>query len=132
MRPFLPVALVLLSSSLAAMAAGVTPKFNPVIGKITQEISSARIEATIRKLAGFGTRNSLSDAANETRGVGAARRWIKSELEQCSRDSGGRLKVGFDEHLIEKGPRIPKPTVIVNVVATLPGCLLYTSDAADE
>lgn len=130
MRPFLPVAvaLSLLSSALAATAADVTPKPNPVISKIIQEISSARIEATIRKLASFGTRNSLSDAANETRGVGAARRWIKSELEQCSRDSGGRLKVEFDEHLIEKGPRIPKPTVIVNVVATLPGMQAESRD----
>lgn len=130
MRPFLPVAVLvsLLSSSLAAAAADVTQKPNPVIGKIAQEISSARIEATIRKLAGFGTRNSLSDATSETRGVGAARRWIKSELELCSRDSGGRLKVEFDEHLIEKGPRIPKPTVIVNVVATLPGMQAESRD----
>ena len=130
MRPFLPVAVLvsLLSSSLAAAAADVTQKPNPVIGKIVQEISSARIEATIRKLAGFGTRNSLSDATSETRGVGAARRWIKSELELCSRDSGGRLKVEFDEHLIEKGPRIPKPAVIVNVVATLPGMQAESRD----
>lgn len=130
MRRFLPVAVAatFLSFSLAAAAAEVTPKFNPVIGKITQEISSARIEATIRKLAGFGTRNSLSDTANETRGIGAARRWIKAELEQCSRDSGGRLKVGFDEHLVEKGPRIPTPTVIVNVVATLPGMQAESRD----
>ena len=130
MRPFLPVAVLvsLLSSSLAATAADVTQKPNPVIGKIAQEISSARIEAMIRKLAGFGTRNSLSDATSETRGVGAARRWIKSELELCSRDSGGRLKVEFDEHLIEKGPRIPKPTVIVNVVATLPGMQAESRD----
>ena len=130
MRPFLPVAVLvsLLSSSLAVTAADVTQKPNPVIGKIAQEISSARIEAMIRKLAGFGTRNSLSDATSETRGVGAARRWIKSELELCSRDSGGRLKVEFDEHLIEKGPRIPKPTVIVNVVATLPGMQAESRD----
>jgi hypothetical protein len=130
MHPFLPVAVAvsLLSSSLAATAADVTPKPSAVISKITQEISSARIEATIRKLASFGTRNSFSDATNETRGVGAARRWIKSELEQCSRDSGGRLIVEFDEHLIENGPRIPKPTVIVNVVATLPGMQAESRD----
>src|SRR5688572_12626916 len=94
---------------------------NPLIRKVTAEISAQRIEARIRTLAAFGTRNSLSDPQSETRGIGAARRWIKAELEQCSRESGGRLQVAFDEHLVEQGPRIPKPTQIVNVVATLPG-----------
>ncbi|HEV8095511.1 MAG TPA: M28 family metallopeptidase [Burkholderiales bacterium] len=101
---------------------------NPLIRKITAEISAGRIEARIRMLVAFGTRNSLSDPASETRGIGAARRWIKAELEQCSRESGGRLQVAFDEHLVEQGPRIPKPTQIVNVVATLPGTQAESRD----
>jgi hypothetical protein len=94
---------------------------NPLIQKMTAEVSAQRVEARIRKLVSFGTRNSLSDPDSETRGIGAARRWIKAELEKCSAQSGGRLQVAFDEHLVEQGPRIPKPTKIVNVVATLPG-----------
>ena len=94
---------------------------NPLIQKMAGEISAERIEARIRKLVSFGTRNSLSDPDSETRGIGAARRWIKAELEKCSAQFGGRLQVAFDEHLVEQGPRIPKPTKIVNVVATLPG-----------
>ena len=94
---------------------------NPLIQKMTAQVSAERVEARIRKLVTFGTRNSLSDPDSETRGIGAARRWIKAELEKCSADSGGRLQVAFDEHLVESGPRIPKPTKIVNVVATLPG-----------
>ncbi|MGH8674187.1 MAG: M28 family peptidase, partial [Burkholderiales bacterium] len=94
---------------------------NPLIREITAGISAERIEARIRKLASFGTRNSLSDPDSETRGVGAARRWIKAELERCAQESGGRLQVAFDEHLVEQGARIPKPTKIINVVATLPG-----------
>ena len=103
----------------AAAAAPGDP--NPRIARIVSEISPARIEATIRKLASFGTRNSLSDPASDTRGVGAARRWIKAELERCARDAGGRMQVAFDTHRIESAPRIPKPTDIVNVVATLAG-----------
>ena len=76
---------------------------------------------TIRKLVSFETRNSLSDTTSDTKGIGAARRWIKSELERCSAANGGRMKVEFDEHLAPVSPRIPKPTPIVNVVATLPG-----------
>jgi hypothetical protein len=92
---------------------------NPAIARIVSEVSRERIEATIRKLASFGTRNSLSDTTSETRGIGAARRWIKAELERCS--TGTPLQVAFDEHVVEKGSRVPRPTTFVNVVATLPG-----------
>ena len=94
---------------------------DPEITAIVSEISPARIEHTIRRLVGFGTRDSLSDTVSDTRGIGAARRWIKGRLDECSKESGGRLQVAFDPHHIESGPRIPRPTDIVNVVATLPG-----------
>jgi peptidase M28-like protein len=111
-------AVALLALPAAAAAPG-TP--NPGIAAIVGDISASRIEGTIRKLVSFGTRNSLSDTESETRGIGAARRWIKSELERCSREAGGRLEVAFDDHLVEKAARVPRPTHIVNVVATLPG-----------
>src|SRR4029079_10818584 len=57
---------------------------NPLIRKMTAEVSAERIEARIRKLVSFGTRNSLSGTDSATRGIGAARRWIKAELEKCS------------------------------------------------
>jgi hypothetical protein len=114
--------LVVLGVVAGAPALGATPgERNPLITQVASEISPARIEARIRKLASFGTRNSLSDATSETRGIGAARRWIKGELDRCAAESGGRLQVAFDEHLISTGARVPKPTNFVNVVATLPG-----------
>lgn len=94
---------------------------DPQIQKIVREISASNIEAIIKKLAGFGTRHSLSETESETRGIGAARRWIKAELERYSRASGGRLRVEFDEFTQQPVARIPRPTQIVNVVATLPG-----------
>jgi hypothetical protein len=114
----LPLLLALLSLPVTAAPPG-SP--NPKIATMVAAVSADRIEARIRKLAAFGTRNSLSDPDSDTRGIGAARRWIKAELEACAKASGGRLQVAFDEHLVESGPRIPKPTKIVNVVATLPG-----------
>lgn len=101
---------------------------NPLIQKIAGEISAKRIEANIRKLAGFGTRNTLSDTKSDTRGIGAARRWIKSELDKCAKENGGRLQVAFDEHLAPVSRRIPQPTPIVNVVATLPGTQAAAKD----
>jgi Peptidase family M28 len=95
-----------------------------LISRMSAEISAARIERNIRKLVSFETRNSLSDTKSETRGIGAARRWIKSELERCAKENstnGARLKIEFDEHMAQQAVRIPQPTPIVNVVATLPG-----------
>src|SRR6185503_491110 len=67
-----------LAASLPCAIAAPPGAPNPLIRKMTSEISAERIEARIRRLAAFGTRNSLSDTQSETRGIGAARRWIKA------------------------------------------------------
>ena len=105
-----------------AVAAAAAPMpIDPVVTQVLAAMSAQRIEARVRTLAGFGTRHTLSDTVSDTRGIGAARRWIKRELEACSSATGGRLQVAFEEHLEPVGPRVPQPTPIVNVVATLPG-----------
>ncbi len=88
------------------------------IDAIVREISPQRIEGYVNKLVSFGTRHTLSDTVSDTRGIGAARRWIKSELERCG---AGKLQVAFDGHLHPVDRRIVRPVEIVNVVATLPG-----------
>ena len=118
-RQFVIASCVCLTGLTAHAASPGTP--SPEIRRMVSEVSAARIEATIHKLVGFGTRNSLSDTKSATRGIGAARNWIRAEFERCSKESGGRLQVALDTHRVESGPRIPKPTDIVNVVATLPG-----------
>jgi Peptidase family M28/Fibronectin type III domain len=117
----LPAASAQSNKRAGAATANPIDKLNPQIQKIVREISAANIEATIKKLVGFGTRHSLSETESETHGIGAARRWIKSEFERYSRESGGRLQVEFDEFTQPAAARVPKPTQIVNVVATLPG-----------
>jgi len=44
--------------------------------KMLREISAKNIETTIRKLVSFGTRNTLSEQDNPTRGIGAARDYL--------------------------------------------------------
>lgn len=102
-------------------------RLNPQIEKIVSEISSQNIEASIRKLASFGTRHTLSVQDDPQRGIGAARRWIKEELERYSRESGGRLQVSEDEFIQQPLPRVPQATKLVNVVATLPGAQAESS-----
>ncbi|MBL8172674.1 MAG: M28 family metallopeptidase [Acidobacteria bacterium] len=105
----------------SAQQVQLSAKLNPQIEKIVTEISAKNIEANIRKLVSFGTRHTLSSQDDPQRGIGAARRWIKAEMERYSRESGGRLQVAEDEFVQPAGGRVPQPTTLVNVVATLPG-----------
>ncbi len=94
---------------------------DPKIEALLAEVSAARIKLRIEKLASFGTRHTLSDPNSDVRGIGAARRWIKSEFDAIAAKSGGRLKVEFDSYTQPPARRVTKETEIVNVVATLPG-----------
>ena len=105
----------------AVAAAPDTTRHQAQIDQIVREISPLRIEGYINKLVSFRTRHTMSDTVSETEGIGAARRWIKSELERCGAAQGGRLQVTFDSHVAPVSARISRPTEIVNVVATLPG-----------
>ncbi|KFI05526.1 aminopeptidase [Massilia sp. BSC265] len=105
-----------------APAAPAAPDFKrqqPQINKILAEISPKRMEGYVAKLVSFGTRHTMSETESDTRGIGAARRWIKAELERCG--AGTPLQVAFDSHIAPVSARISRPTEIVNVVATLPG-----------
>ena len=86
---------------------------------IINEVSAERIEADITKLVSFGTRHTLSDTISEARGIGAARRWIKSEFDAISGNCNGCLEVFYQKDLVKEGTgsRIVKDVWVVNVVA---------------
>ncbi|MFZ4627880.1 MAG: M20/M25/M40 family metallo-hydrolase [Blastocatellia bacterium] len=104
-----------------AQQAQITNRQHPQIQKIIGEISTPRIEASMRKLVGFGTRHTLSSPEDPVRGIGAARRWIREELERVRQDSAGRLVVEEDAFLQPPTARVKEAVRIVNLVATLPG-----------
>ncbi len=127
-RPtFLALAVLAVSLSMGSHASRAqTPAIAPtatttVIEPVLAAIEPVGIQRNIEKLVSFGTRHTLSDTVSETRGIGAARRWIKGEMERCATTSGGRMTVAFDSHLHPASRRIPQPVEIVNVVATLKG-----------
>jgi hypothetical protein len=96
-------------------------KPNPEIAKMVKEVSAKNIEATIRKLVSFGTRSTLSDQNDPNRGIGAARDWIYGEFQKISADCGNCLTVEKQSFLQPKANRVPEPTTLTNVVATLKG-----------
>ncbi|MBT8303371.1 MAG: M28 family metallopeptidase [Bacteroidia bacterium] len=86
---------------------------------IIDAVSAERIKNDIKTLADFGTRHTLSDTVSNTRGIGAARRWIKSEFDKISNDCSNCLEVFYQSDLVEKGrnQRIVHDVMVVNVVA---------------
>ncbi len=93
------------------------------IYEIIDAVSAERIENDITKLANFGTRHTLSDTVSQTRGIGAARRWIKSEFEKTSAACSNCLEVSFQKNLVPKGDndRIVNDVWVVNVLAVKRG-----------
>ena len=89
---------------------------------LIQEVSQERLRKDVTQLVEFGTRHTLSDTLSNVRGIGAARRWIKSEFERISDQCGGCLKVQYQKNYVPaNSQRIPKPVWINNVIAILPG-----------
>ena len=85
------------------------------------EMDSKNIEATIRKLVSFGTRHTLSTQNSTTRGIGAARDWIESEMRKYANASSGRMTVSVPSYTQGVASRIPFPVKISNVLATIKG-----------
>lgn len=92
------------------------------ITTMVNEVSSSNLEQIIKKLVSFQTRHTLSDTLSKTTGIGAARKWIKSEFEKYGAAGGGRLQVSYDTFTqAADGRRITAPVVLKNVIAVLPG-----------
>ncbi len=96
---------------------------NQKIYDIIDAVSPKRIEADITTLANFGTRNTFSDTISNTRGIGAARRWVKNEFENISQNCSNCLHVFYQKDLVkaEGKDRVPTDTWVVNVAAIQKG-----------
>lgn len=113
------LSLIFLGLLTTLVAQSAPPQSDQRLYDIANAPSPERIEEDIRALVGFGTRNTLSDTVSTTRGIGAARRWIKAEFDKIAETCGGCLEVGFQYNLVKKGTnrRITEDVYVVNVVA---------------
>ncbi|HKN52808.1 MAG TPA: M28 family metallopeptidase [Amycolatopsis sp.] len=96
-------------------------RVDPATRAMLREINPRNITNTINKLVSFGTRNTLSSQTDTSRGIGAARDWLFDQFKRAAAPSGGRMTVELQSYVQPVASRIPVPTVITNIVATLPG-----------
>ncbi len=113
-----PVLLGLALASSAAAAPG--DAGHPLLHQISGEVREAQLRATISTLVGFGTRHTLSDTRSQTRGIGAARRWVQAQFQALATACSGCLEVATPSQTVT-GDRVPTPTEIVDVLAVQRG-----------
>src|SRR2546430_5812629 len=90
--------------------------------QLRREIDQSGIGATVRRLAAFGPRHTLPSQDDPVRGIGGARDWIHAQFQSIAATSGGRMTVELQSFVQQPvPPRIPAPTTITNVIATLHG-----------
>lgn len=100
---------------------GILGASTEILHQIAIAPSAERIKRDVGILVDFGTRHTLSETESETRGIGAARRWIATEFKAISTQCGGCLKIYTQSRVFSGERRIPEPTEVVNVIAVLTG-----------
>ncbi|MEU4240499.1 M28 family metallopeptidase [Actinoplanes sp. NPDC026619] len=120
-RTFMAASAAVVTAGLAGPAEAAGQPADPQLREMLREIDPKRVEAIIRRLVAFGTRHTLSAQDDPARGIGAARDWILAEMQAHAARSGGRMTVALDSFIQPVSNRIPAPTRITNVVATLRG-----------
>jgi len=94
---------------------------DPDLRALLRQIDSDRIKATIEKLVSFGTRHTASSQTDPVRGIGAATAWVYGQLQDIAATSSGNMTVQKQTFVQPVSNRIPVPTTITNVIATLQG-----------
>lgn len=98
------------------------PPIDSRIAAMVNAVSASDVKAIDTRLVAFGTRNDFSDELHSsTRGVFAARDWIRSQFEQAAKSSGGRMTVTLDTFTHPKTARTPRAVVESSIIATLKG-----------
>ena len=117
MRGGVRSAILIASMGVCTTSAAAEPASDPaLLRELPPLVSPAELQSTITKLVGFGTRHTLSDTKSETRGIGAARRWVQSRFNAISRECGTCLEVVTPSQVFT-GARVPQPTEVMDIVA---------------
>src|SRR5260221_11900708 len=96
-------------------------EFDAELRDLLRQIDPDRIQATILRLTQFGTRHTASSQTDPVRGIGAATAWVFGQMQAIAATSSGRMTVQKQTFVQPVSNRIPVPTTITNVIATLQG-----------
>ena len=88
---------------------------------LVRHVDADRIQATVLRLTQFGTRHTASSQTDPARGIGAATAWVFQQMQAIAATSSGRMTVQQQTFVQPVSNRIPVPTTITNVIATLKG-----------
>jgi len=88
---------------------------------LLRQIDQGNLENTVNKLVSFGTRHTSSSQTDPNRGIGAAISWVTSQMQTFAAASNGHMTVQQQSFVQPASSRIPVPTTITNVIATLQG-----------
>lgn len=105
----------------AATIPAYRPSFAGELRSALGRIDPDRIHATIQRLTEFGTRHTLSSQTDPVRGIGAATDWVAEQMNAIAATSSGNMTVERQTFVQPVASRIPVPTPITNVIATLKG-----------
>jgi hypothetical protein len=119
------VAAPLLTGTAFAATASATPltrqQPDDELRALLRQVDPGRIHATILRLTQFGTRHTASSQTDPVRGIGAATNWVFQQMQASATASSGRMTVQKQTFVQPVSNRIPVPTTITNVIATLKG-----------
>ena len=88
---------------------------------VLREVDPDRIQAIVLRLTQFGTRHTASSQTDPVRGIGAATAWVFAQMQAIAATSSGRMTVQEQTFVQPVSSRIPVPTTITNVIATMKG-----------
>ncbi len=113
----------LLADAESAAAASPLPGPKPDVGlrDMLKHVDPRRMEATIQRLVSFGTRHTSSSQDDPVRGIGAATNWVYGQMQEIAATSNGAMTVQRQSFVQPVSNRIPVPTTITNVIATITG-----------
>ena len=90
---------------------------------LLNQMDPNRIQNTIQTLVNFGTRHTASTTTNATRGIGAARNWLLTEMTELAKPSNGLMNVSMPCYLQPAAPTrgILFPVQVCNVQVEITG-----------
>ena len=88
----------------------------PLLRELAAAVRPADLNSTVSTLVSFGTRHTLSETHSDSRGIGAARRWVQRRFADLSSQCDNCLEVVTPSQTFS-GPRVPQPTEVMDIVA---------------